>query len=459
MRPNKLILLTTIVLALVQTALFAQETRTLSLEEAQDFALENSTTIVNAKIEEQESEGVVREYKSIGLPQVSAGVNFQHFFDIPTQSFPDFISPAVYGVLFAEELLTPTEIEVGTFPAQFGTENVINANIEASQLLYSGTYNLGLKAIRKYLDRSVLSRIQKEIELKKSVADAYFTVLVTQENIDLLKSSQSTLDKLLSDTRALNQNGFVEEIEVDRLQLSSSNLLTQIEAIERQVNQAKDALKLLIGMDLGTGIELSDDLEGYIATNETLLAEEAMIANRIEDRLFDLQDEFDDLEIRKVKSEYYPTLTAFGSYGRSFQSNDFKIFDQEWFPTAVAGINLSIPIFDGFKKRGVMEQKKLIQLRNQNNRELFNKSFDLEVSTARANYVNAKSSLDNQAKNLELAEKIFRVTKIKYNEGFGSSLELTSAESQKNETRTLYVNALYELVLAINELKKSLGKF
>jgi outer membrane protein TolC len=213
-----------------------------------------------------------------------------------------------------------------------------------------------------------------------------------------------------------------------------------------------------MGMELKDELILTEELEEYINKNTELLTETPQIQNRIESDLLDLQAKFDSLEIRKVRSEYFPDLVAFGNVGRSYQADDLKVFEREWFPTTIVGLKLSIPVFDGFRKRGVMNQKKVQQLQNNNTRLAFEKVFDVEVKNARTAYANALESMRNQKNNLQLADKIYRVSKIKYNEGLGSSLELTTAESQQNETRSLYVQSLYELVLAINQLKKSLGK-
>lgn len=431
----------------------------MSLAEAQEYAINHNAEAVNAQLETQRSEGVVQEFKALGLPQVNGSVEFNHFFDIPTSILPDFISPSVYGVLTEEGLVddSPTDFGPG-IPAQFGTKNTINAGLTANQLVYSGTYNLGLKAIKTYLERSKLDLSQKKIDVREQVANAYFGVKIIEENLKLLESSKTNLNKILFETKALNENGFIEEIEVDRLRLSLANIDTQIDNIERQRKASLEGLKLMMGMRTQDQLILTEELEGYINNNTNLLAEKAQIQNRIENRMLLLQAQFDTLEIKKVRSEYFPELVAFGNIGRSFQADDLKVFDSEWYPTALVGLTLSVPIFDGFRKKGVMNQKKVAQLQNNNTRMAFDKVFNVEVSTARAAYANALESMRNQKNNLQLADKIYRVSKIKYNEGLGSSLELTAAESQQNETRALYVQSLYELVLAINQLKKSLGK-
>ncbi len=431
----------------------------MSLEEAQHFAVTHNAEAVNAQLENNRSEAVVQEFKALGLPQVSGTVDLRRFFDIPTSILPDFISPTVYNVLLDESLVENSPSSFGSgIPAQFGTNYVLDANLQARQLLYSGTYNLGLKSVKKFLEKSKLDLSKKEIDVREQVANAYFAIKIIEENLKLLNDSKTNLNKILFETKALNENGFVEEIEVDRLRLALANINTQIANIERQEKSGLESLKLLMGMEMKDEIILTEELEPYINKNTKLLAEEAHIQNRVEDKQLELQAQFDSLEVKKIRSDYFPELVAYGSIGRSFQDNQLNIFDGEWFPTSLIGVTLSIPIFDGFQKKGQMNQKKVTQLQNYNTRQAFEKAFDVEVNTARSAYSNALEAMRNQKNNLQLADKIYRVSKIKYNEGLGSSLELTTAESQQNETRGLYVQSLYELVLAINQLKKSLGK-
>jgi len=435
------------------------EVWTMSLEEAQHFAVTHNAEAVNAQLENNRSEAVVQEFKALGLPQVSGTVDLRRFFDIPTSILPDFISPTVYNVLLDESLVENSPSSFGSgIPAQFGTNYVLDANLQARQLLYSGTYNLGLKSVKKFLEKSKLDLSKKEIDVREQVANAYFAIKIIEENLKLLNDSKTNLNKILFETKALNENGFVEEIEVDRLRLALANINTQIANIERQEKSGLESLKLLMGMEMKDEIILTEELEPYINKNTKLLAEEAHIQNRVEDKQLELQAQFDSLEVKKIRSDYFPELVAYGSIGRSFQDNQLNIFDGEWFPTSLIGVTLSIPIFDGFQKKGQMNQKKVTQLQNYNTRQAFEKAFDVEVNTARSAYSNALEAMRNQKNNLQLADKIYRVSKIKYNEGLGSSLELTTAESQQNETRGLYVQSLYELVLAINQLKKSLGK-
>jgi len=431
----------------------------MSLSEAQHYAINHNALAINAQLEEQRSEAVVKEYKAIGLPQVNGSLDYRHFFQLPTSILPDFISPSVYGVLTEEGLVDNAPSEFGSgIPAQFGTKNTLDAGIQANQLVYSGVYNLGLKSIKKYMEKSKLDLAKTEVDIYEQVANAYFGVKIIEENLKLLNNSKENLNKILFETKALNENGFVEEIEVDRLRLSLANINTQLENIERQKKVALESLKLLMGMEMKDQLILTEELEPYINKNTSLLTEEAQIQNRVEDKLLKLQAEFDSLEVQKVRSDYLPQLVAFGSIGRSYQADDLKIFERDWYPSSIVGLTLSVPIFDGFKKKGQMNQQKVIQLQNENTRKAFAKVFDVEVENARMAYTNALEAMQNQKNNMQLADKIYRVSKIKYNEGLGSSLELTSAESQQNETRSLYVQSLYELVMAINQLKKSLGK-
>lgn len=437
-----------------------EDVQKFSLEDAQKYALDHNYEAESARLDIDNSKATVKEIRSIGLPQLNASIDFTHYFKIPTQIIPDFISPSVYGVLFQEGLLQPTEIQSGAgTPAQFGTKNNLNANLELSQLIYDGSYNLGLKAANLFVERAQLGTVKKDQDIKFSISNAYFGVLVIEESIRVLKKTETNLAKVVYETGELHINGFVEEIEVDRLKLSLANLETEIENNQRELESAQVGLKYLMGMDSETPIILTDRLEKFLIENEALITTQGSINDRIESKLLNIQTKFDDLDIRQIKAQYLPNLVGFAGYTHAFQANNLRFFKEEWFPTLVGGLSLNIPIFDGLKKKGQLEQRYVKAKKNALFKENFSTVFELEVSNARKEYVKALNSLNTQKDNIALAQKIYDVSLAKYNEGFGSSLELNAADTELSRTRGLYIQSLYSVVLAINNLNKVLGKY
>lgn len=444
-----------------------------SLESAQDYAVQHNVEVLNKQLDIEVAKGRVKEYTAIGLPQVNAGIDFQHFITLPTTILPGSFSPQQELVLVRDVndevkgIATPViDTETGQpipgpdLEVAFGTKNTLTGKIEASQLVFSGSYLKGLQASRTYVNFAKKDLTQKATEVKNNVANAFFGVLVIQENIKLLEQNVTILDKILFETTELWKNGFVEEIEVDRLTLSKANLTTQINNLQRQESAAKDALKLTMGIDLETQITLTENLEGLMEMDLAEIPETVNPSKRPEYQTLNIQGQLNDLQIAEIKSRRLPTVAAFASYQQSFQNNSLNIFQENvWFPAFLVGFNISVPIFDGFQKDGLLQQKRLAAKQVVNAKNLLSQSFNFELNQAKTSYNNAINSLNNQKKNLELAQKIYDVATIKYREGLGSSLEVINAESQLYETQGLYINALYDVVVSKNQLQKAVGGY
>ncbi len=419
-----------------------------SLEDAYAYALKNN---LNVKVKETDvmiAKEQENEIRAGGLPQVNASINYQYFIQIPTSLVPaNALDPMAPDDVYQE--------------LQFGTRNNITAGIEASQLLFSGSYLTALDATKEFAKLKEEEIQQTKRDVKLSIAQSYYAALIAQEQIGLLENNKENLSKVLFETEQLYENGFVEALDVDRLNLSLSNLDLQIINAERNYNLALEAFKFQIGMPLKEAIVLTNSLEEVLPELEEIAIEDGAFdpKKRVEYRVLDRQRKLNDLDIQNYEWQRYPNVAAFASYQQGFQQNDLgQIFKgQFWFPTFVAGLQINIPIFTGLRTNAQIEQRRLQSLQITQAQQLLKQSFDLEIEQARTNYTNALEQVKSQKENYELAEKIYDVTLIKYKEGLGSSLEVNAAERELYQTQALYVQALYNLSVSKINLDKALG--
>jgi outer membrane protein len=449
-----------ILLALVVSAGFiqAQDRQAFSLEDAIDYALQNSLEIKNAQLNVADAKEQVVERRAIGLPQISAGANYQYFIDIPTQILPDFITPSVYGVLFQEGLVEPFNLSTGEgVAAQFGTKHNLTAGVDLSTLIFDGSYFIGLKAAKAYKKYSMEELESTRTNLRYQVVNAYLPTLLITENLRLLDQNISNVEKLLNETRALYKEGFVEQLDVDRLYLSFANLQTERDNLVRQQAVAINALKFTLGYPMDEPLEVTDKIEDLL---EEAPAEDlegpVNVAARPEYDVLNSSITLNELNVKLNRAGYLPSLAAFGSYQQSLLTNDLS--NAEWFPTTVVGLRLNVPIFDGLNKKAKVQRAQIDLEQMQNQRRLFERSVSLEFENAKTNYLNAQQRLNSQEKNMELAQRIYDTTQIKYREGVGSSLELTQAEQSLYQSQQNYIQALYQLLEAKTALDKALGK-
>ncbi len=432
-------------LTLFGFSLSAQEPVEMTLDDAIKYALEHSIDMRIAQISIADAEEQIVERRAIGIPQVNAGVDYQYFLKVPA-SVVDISN------------FDPSVPE-GTFQKlEFGLKNNLTADITASALLFDASYLTGLKAAKAYRNYVQRDRERVEYEVKNSIVEAYLPALILEESIKTLLKNITNLDQLLTETKALYKEGFVEQLDVDRLELSHANLQAEIENIERQKELVYNVLKFQMGYPIQEVITAVDDIEKlFVPASEEQLTATVNYEKRPEIRVLELGINLNQLNVDLNKSGYLPSLAAFGSYQQSAQGNN--LFDNPvWVPSAVVGLQLNVPIFDGFEKRAKINRAKLDLEEAMMQKTQLERAINLEVSNARTSYRNAIERLETRNKNMNLANRIFETTRIKYKEGVGSSLEISQAEQALYDAQQNYIQARYDLLVAKRALDKALGE-
>jgi outer membrane protein len=445
------------------------DTLKLSLKQAQEYALAHNLNISNAKANVSYAHEKVNELKGIALPQVSGNLQYLYNIQLPAQlvpsdafGFPPFLALASGDTLYlAQASGEQPEFQKLTF----GTKNNLSLNVAVSQLIFDGSYTLGMKAVNMFIDRAQHGVTKSENDIKQAVIDAYTMTLLAKDNVNILNKNIAILKKILNETSEFNKAGFVEQLDVDRLQLSLSNLQVQIKTAERNAELALGLLKFHLGIDLNTPLALTDSLNGLLSDTEKELAVSPLqyvkeaIANRYEIKALQTEKTFADLDIQQIKAKYLPTVAAFLQTQAAFQSDGFNIFKtQSWIPSTYIGLQVSVPIFDGFQKRAQIAQRVILKDQVFYQEDLMQQVIAMQVAQAHTQYVSAYESYKMQQKNIELAQKIHNVTLIKYKEGVGASLEVTDAESKLFEAQAIHIKMLYDLVVAKNALYKAIGR-
>lgn len=464
-----------LLLALPGWTLLAQEgSSELSLEQAINYAFSKNTEIKNAQINIADAEQQIVERRSAGLPQLSGGLTFQRYLQVPRQPLPEGFS--IFG-LFTQALAVDLRPQLsddtgqaidevyqssgdgstGSEGVAFFLKNNFTAAVNLDAMIFDGSYFVALQAARQYRVYAQKEYEATKREVENSVMDAYLPLLLLRENEELLDKNIANLEQLLFETRELYKAGFAEQLDVDRLELSLANLRIEKDNLNRQQEVALTALKYTIGYPLDQEMSVTDDLESLAReVEEEMLVGAIDPQRRPEINMLDEAIKLNDLNIRNFKAGYLPSLRAFGTAQQQYQGNDFK--SGFWAPGAFVGLSLNIPIFDGLYKKSQIERARLSQEMTRNQRRDLSRAIQLEVSTARTNYLNAREKLANQEKNLDLARRIYDTTQIKYREGVGSSVEVTQAEQSLYSTQGNYLQAMYEVVSAKMRLEQALGR-
>lgn len=424
-------------------------TQAFSLQQAIDYALQSSATVQNAQLDVQSAKARVGEIRAVGLPQVTAQGQLMDNLIIPTAFLP-----ATFG---RDPKTVPPDAPPQAF--QFGVQYTGSASINASQLIFDGSYFVGLKAASTYNQLAQKSLTQSKVSTVESVTKAYYGVLVAQERLKLLEYNVKRLDTLFQQTQLQYQNGFVEKIDVDRIEVQFNNLKVDQQRTTRLVELNWALLKFQMGYSPNAPIELTDQLLPENVENLQVDTQGKLdYGQRIEYSLLQTQKELNLLDLKNNRTGYYPRLVAIGSFGYNHGSNEFDFFNRAWFSNASIGLNLTIPIFDGLSKHYKIQQTKLAYQKTINSTRQLEYSIDLQVQQARINLTNGLDALKTQRRNLELAERVAQVSKIKYQQGVGSNIEVINAEASFKEAQTNYYSALYDAIIAKIDVDKATGK-
>ncbi|HEX5003116.1 MAG TPA: TolC family protein [Bacteroidia bacterium] len=415
-----------------------------SLQQAIDYAIQNQVSIKNAELDRQISKSKVDELIGVGLPQINGKADINHFIEIPTSFVP--------GEFFGGS--------AGTyFPVQFGQPYTSSVGVSASQLLFDGSYVVGLQASKTYTELAVKNLSQSKIETAAAVSKAYYLVLVAQERLKQLESDVVRLKKLSDDTKAMYENGFVEKIDNDRVELNYNLVENARTNTQRFLENSYNILKYRMGMDLKTNLELTEKITDFQFDPTLLKRDSVDYTARIEYSILQTQYRLSELDVKKNKFSRLPTFMLFGSYSANASRNEFNIFQSgyKWYPTAIVGASVSLPLFGGFQKYSQTTQAKLNQQKVENAFYLMEQGINLEYNNAITTLNNSIDKLKTQEKNRDLARDVTRVSKIKYDQGVGSNLEVVDAEASLREAETNYYTALLEAIIAKIDLDVALG--
>ena len=434
---------------LLSTAAGAQNAFT--LQQAIDYALKNGYSVQNAATDIEIARKRVAEIRGIGIPQLSAEGGYQNFLQVPVS----VIEASAFNPLAppGEYLRLP-----------FGVQHNLSIGYTASWLAFSGEYLVGLQASKAYVDVSKASLRKSEIEVKESVIRAYNTVLILYENKRILTENIASLDNSIAQTSAFYTEGFVEELDVDRLKLLRKNLSSTLATLEQQTVLAEKLLKFNMGYDVNTAITLSDSVKDLVAAAALGVDAEPKfdIRNNIDYLLLDQGLSLQKLELKRQKATYLPTLSTFYTWKENRITNDWDLLFDPTFRVpggTIFGVNLSVPIFKGLSQRARVQQAKLNLTKTEVSQKQATQGLELQAAQSFTNYKTALENYKNNQESVTLAEKIRERTRIKYQEGVGSSVELLQAENELLGAQSNYIAAVQQLLDARVTLDKNLNKY
>lgn len=422
----------------------AQTVNSFTVQQAADYAKKNAVQVKNSLLDVLIQKETNRDVTSIALPQIGGSASVTDYLQIPTTLLPGQIvgQPA------------------GTFvPVKFGTKWNANAGVSLSQIVFDGQVFIALKARNGTI--SYLEQIEKltEENIVANVQKVYYQLVTGKIQTELLEANISLLEKLKHDVQIMYDNGFTEKVDIDKLTVQLANLQTEKLKVNNLIANGYSGLKVLMGMPMKDSLVLTDTLDDNKIREGVLEASQYKYTDRKDFQISETANKLNGLNVRRYKLSQLPSFMLVGNYALQAQRSTFDFFGKgDWFSTSYIGLQMHVPIFNGFSLKAKTQKARLELQKSKNQTEALKINIDYEVEQARNNFITAIASMDFQKKNMELAKKVYGQTKKKYEIGTGDATTINAAQVDLKTAQTNYITALSDAIIAKIDFLKATGK-
>ncbi len=421
----------------------SEKTTSLTLDDAVRTGVEKSRILEIARLDRDMAGQKIRESWSAVLPQITTGVTYTRTLKpsvllLPNQGFPGF----------------PSKLETSS-------DNAAHATLEVHQPLFNGSAIAGIRAagiVRRMSEeayRSAESAVIADIKI------SYFDALISKEQLSLIEQSIARWEQSRKDTRAMFRQGVAADIDTLKAFLSVENLRPDLIQAENRVATTMTRLKNVMGIPVDSNVKLSGKLElpsaAYPADINAAYRE--ALDSRPDLHQLDLQVQAEGEKINAARAERFPLLSAFGKLESQTAFNDgIRPSDSRWPASSSVGLQLTMPLFTGYRISAQVEQAKIGQLQTRTRFEELKANIRAEIEVRVLNFRESQKRIEVQSKTISVAERSYSISRLRFKEGIGSRLELTDAELQLNKAKTNYLQAVYDCLVATTQLDKALGR-
>jgi outer membrane protein TolC len=456
----------------VQMSALAQDnqavTTTLTLKQAQDYAVKNNANSRNSTIDMEIAKKKIWETTAMGLPQLSAQANYQHLFTVPEMKFPGTELSDKYipydentnlGTTSFVKLNSGERVNLNSIyvpPIPLGVKNNTTLDFTVSQLIFSGEYIVGLQATKVFYTMTDQNRQKTEIDLKESIANSYAMALIFEQTLMVLNQSSENTNKTLSDMQQMLKQGLVENTDVDQIELVSLTLKNAISSMSRQIDATYDLLKFQLGMPFTDKVVLTDNLESISnAVNlETLIGTQFNINNNLDYQILLTSVEISKLNLKREKSTYLPSVSGVYRHNEMVNQPAFNFN-----PKDVIQVAMNIPIASSGMRNSKVQQRTLELQKVINTKDNMANGIQLQYINTRNELTTAYEKYMNDKRNIELTKRIFDKSLIKFKEGLSSSRDITEFLNQYLTAQSNMYNSMLSLISAKNKLDKLNNNF
>jgi outer membrane protein len=442
----------------------AQDPVKLSRQDALKMALQYNTNILNSDLDQRIAQKKVWETIASGLPHIDAKATYQHIFEVPTLSFGGSelsntkvpFDPATGTGTTSELTLSNGEsIYMNSVkgPAiELGLKNSTSFDFTLSQLIFSGSYFVGLQATKVYYGLTKENFEKTKLDVIETVINTYNMIKLAEESRKILAQNLENINKTLYEISEMNKQGFLEKTDVDQLELTSNTIKNAMNQIDSNLDMAYRLLKIQLGMEVTAKVELSDSLESDESLTKSsllLITEPFSIDQNIDYQLIQTAEKAAKLELNLAKTSFLPTITSFYNHTERLKTPAFNFA-----PKDLVGVNVSLPIFSSGQRLSVVSQKQMALEKTQNTVKYVSSSLAMQASQYQNDLKLKLEKYQNQMKSKQLSDDIYQRTLEKYKQGMASSMDLMNSQSQYLTNLTNYYQSIFDLESSKSKLEK-----
>jgi outer membrane protein TolC len=442
----------------------AQEVQKLSLDKSIEKALQYNTNIRNSKLDLKIAQKKIWEITAMGLPHVDVKSSYQHLFVVPSINFGGSQLSKTYvpmdpttgvGTISQLQLSTGENIYLNNAagqPIALGVKDNITTDITVSQLIFSGSYFVGLQATKVYFDLTTQNDEKTKLDVIETVVNTYHMLQLAQESRKILALNLENINKTLYEITEMNKQGFLEKTDVDQLEVTANSVKNVMNQIDSNLDLGYRLLKIQMGLQDSAKVEVSDEMEtndSLVKSSMQLTSETFDINHNVDYKLIQSAEKIAQLDLKLSKSNFLPTISGFYNHTEKLNKPSF-----DFAPKDLIGINLSLPIFSSGERLSVVSQKRMTLEKSQNTREFVSSSILMQASQYRNDVKLKLEKYLNQKRSKELSDEIYQRTMEKYKQGMSSSLDLMNSQNQYLTNLTNYYQSIYDLQGAKAKLEK-----
>jgi outer membrane protein TolC len=412
----------------------------ISLDECIAYGLQHRPAVIQSQLGIAIAKKTNAVNLSAWLPQVNLGANYLHYYNLPTS--------------FSLNSLNPTG------PLLIGHPGVINSltpQLYATQTIFSPDVLYAAKSAHLYVLQAKQSNDSTKINTIATVSKAFYSLLLTLEQMNVLKEDTARLGKNLRDTYHQFVGGIVDKTDYKEAAITLNNSKAQLKQAKENVRPLYATLKQAMGYPTDKDFNVNFDTLQMMKEIVFDTTQQLQFENRIEFQQLETMRKLQVENIKYYKTQFLPTLTASYYYNYQYENNKSSDLFLQAYPYSYLAATLTFPLFTGFRRVESIQRSKLQEQQIEWSQSTLKYTIYVQYTTALANYKSNLYTLNESRENVAMAKDVYNVVSLQYKQGIVAYLNVITAESNLITSQISYINALFQLLSSKVDLDKAMG--